>query len=116
MWDLFVAMQPKGGMDKTLFPLFVKNDILPCYPNLQKETVCCPSTGHKLKGHVILKTDTGPGHLSKDEEHLKFREDLMEIGVYILLVLPNGTKSTQKMDLEMVVYGWLHPNEPECIV
>ncbi len=98
VWDSFVAMWPKGGMDKPLFPLFIKNVILPCNPNLQKETVRCPSKGRKIKGPFILKTDTGPGCLSRDEEHLKFKEELMEMGVHILLDLPDGTESIQEME------------------
>ncbi len=41
---------------------------------------------------------SSPGHLSKDKEHLKFREKLMEMGVHIFLGLPHGTKGTQEMD------------------
>ncbi len=63
-WASLVAMRPKGGMDKTLFPLFLDNVILPCYPYIQKETVC-NETGRKIKGPLFLKTDTGPGCLCK---------------------------------------------------
>ncbi len=35
----FVAMRPKGFMDKSLYPLFINEVILKCYPNVQKETV-----------------------------------------------------------------------------
>ncbi len=61
MWNAFVAMRPKGGMDLCLFSFFIENVILPCNPGLQKETVCDPTTGRKIKGLLFIKTDTGPG-------------------------------------------------------
>ncbi len=90
-------MRPKGEMDKTLFPLFIKYVILPCYPNVQKDTIHVESA-RKIKGPLIIKTDTGPGRLSKDEAHIWFWEELMKKGVHILLGLPNKTECTQEMD------------------
>ncbi len=67
----FVAMRPKGSMDKILYPLFINEVILECYPNIQKETVR-DETGRKIKGPLIIKCDTGPGCLCKDMAHVKF--------------------------------------------
>ncbi len=44
-WESFVAMRPEGGMDYSLFPTFIKNVLIPCFPYLQKEGVCDPVTG-----------------------------------------------------------------------
>ncbi len=84
-------------MDKTLFPLFVNEVILKCYPYVQPETVR-DADGRKIKGTLVIKTDTGPGRLCKDIEHVEFCEDLLNKGVHIMLGLPNGTESTQEMD------------------
>lgn len=90
-WDSFVAMRPKGGMDTSLFPIFIQNVILPCYPYVQSETVRVPVTKRKIKGPLIIKTDTEPGQLSKELKHIEFHESLMDNGVHIALGLPNGT-------------------------
>ncbi len=97
LYPSFVAMQPKGSMDKTLYPIFINDVILKCYPNVQKETVR-DEDGRKVKGPIILKTDTGPGRLCKDITHVTAREELYDKGVHNLLGLPNGTKNTQEMD------------------
>ncbi len=97
-YNSFVAMRPKGGMDKSLFPMYIEKDILPLYPTVQRDTVRDPKTGRKLKGPLFIKTDTGPGCLSQDEEHVRFRENLEKQGVDISLGLPNGTECTQEMD------------------
>ena len=49
-----------------------------------------------------MKTDAGPGRLSKEASSLDFREDMHNVGYVILLGLPNGTAATQEMD---VCYG-----------
>ena len=81
-----------------MFPFFIENVILPCYPGLQKETVRDPTTGRKIKGPLFIKTDTGPGRLSNELNHINYREQLMERGAHIGLGLPNGTECTQEMD------------------
>ena len=45
-------------------------------------------------GPLILKTDAGPGRLSKDAESWEFREQMHDKGLVILLGLPNGTAAT----------------------
>ena len=49
-----------------------------------------------------MKTDAGPGRLSKEASSLDFREYMHNVGYVILLGLPNGTAATQEMD---VCYG-----------
>ncbi len=93
----FVAMRPKGSMDNTLYPVFLNEVILKCYPNVQKETVR-DKTGCKIKGPVLFKCDTGPGRLCKTIEHVESHKELLQKGVHNLLGLPNGTESQQELD------------------
>ncbi len=51
-----------------------------------------------LSGPLIVKTDSGPGRLSKEADSLDFREQLAAMGVHILLSLPNATSCTAEMD------------------
>ena len=94
----FVAVRKKGSMDTSLWKAFNKDIILPCYPNIANKVVRCPITKKILKGPVIMKTDAGPGRLSKTLESIDFREEMHKIGYVFLLVLPNATAATQEMD------------------
>ncbi len=91
-------------MDKTLFPLYLTQAILPCYPNVQPETVRDPVTKQNQKQPLIIKTDTGPGQLSKDTKHVKERKRLFGIILHILLGLINSTEATQELDQGFAVY------------
>ena len=54
---------------------------------------------HKLlKGPLIIKTDAGPGRLSREAQSITFREEMANKGVFILLSLPNGTACTAELD------------------
>ncbi len=64
-WPSYIAMRPKGGMENTLYSLFIEHVILPCYLNLQKDTVQ-DKTHCKIKGPLFIKTDMGPGCLGRD--------------------------------------------------
>jgi hypothetical protein len=47
---------------------------------------------------LIIKTDAGPGRLSKEASSIEFREQMVAKGVHILLSLPNATACTAEMD------------------
>jgi len=55
-------------------------------------------TGKMLKGPLIVKTDSGPGRLSSEAESIDFREEMANLGVYILLSLPNGIECQAELD------------------
>ncbi len=90
----FVSVRPKGSMDTGLWTKFNDTLIVPCYPNMAREVTRCPVTNKILSGPLILKTDAGPGRLSKDAESWEFCERMHEKGLVILLGLPNGTAAT----------------------
>ena len=94
----FISVRPKRSMDTGLWTKFNDTVIAPCYPNVAKEVTRCPVTNKILSGPLILKTDAGPGRLSKDAESWEFRERMHDKGLVILLGLPNGTAATQEMD------------------
>ncbi len=51
--ESLIVMKPKGGMDATMFPIFICHIILPYYPYIQQETVC---------DHVCKKGNGGTTH------------------------------------------------------
>ena len=46
----------------------------------------------------MVKTDAGPGRLAKEADSIEFREDMANMGVYIILSLPNGTECQAELD------------------
>lgn len=72
------------------------------------ETIHDPVTKQRLKEPLIIKTDTGPRWLSKDDKHVKEHLKLLQIGVHILLGLPNDTEVTQALDQGFAM------NKPAC--
>jgi hypothetical protein len=57
-----------------------------------------PLTKKLLSGPLIVKTDLGPGRLSKEAKSMEFCEQMAMRGVHIFLSLPNGTSCTAEMD------------------
>ena len=57
-----------------------------------------PITKKLITGPLILKTDAGPGRLSKEAESIEFCEKSAAEGEHILLSLPNGTECTAELD------------------
>ncbi len=84
----------------------------PLYLSCQNKTVR-DETGLKIKGPVFFKTDTGPGWLCNDEEHLKCHEEMLDSGLYMLLGLQNGTKNIKEMDQ---AYSEIKPATDKCTV
>ena len=54
--------------------------------------------GKVIKGPVFLKTDSGPGRFKEDMERISFLEYMHEIGLNIILSLPNGTNVHVELD------------------
>ena len=83
-------------MDATLFWMYIRDVILPLYPNISKN--CVMENGKVIKGPVFLKTDSGPGRFKEDMEHILFLEHMHDIGLNIILSLPNGTNVHVELD------------------
>ena len=94
----YFAIRRKGSMDTSLWSQFNETVILNCFPRCSNAIVRCPLTNKLLQGPVIIKTDAGPGRLSKEAASWQFRERMHEKGLIIMLGLPNGTSATQEMD------------------
>ena len=94
----YFAIRRKGSMDTGLWSQFNETVILNCFPRCSKTIVRCPLTNKLLQGPVIIKTDAGPGRLSKEAASWQFRERMHKKGLIIMLGLPNGTSATQEMD------------------
>jgi len=46
----------------------------------------------------LVKTDAGPGRLAKEADSIEFWEEMANMGVYIILSLPNGTECQAELD------------------
>lgn len=57
-----------------------------------------PATKASCKGPLIVKTDNGPGRLSKEAGSIEFREEMAQLGVFIVLGLPNATEAQAELD------------------
>ena len=93
-----LSVRKKGGTDTSLWAEYNEKIIKPCYPRMSKHIVRCPRTNKLLQGPLILKTDAGPGRLSKQADSWEARWRWHNEGLVILLGLPNGTSATQEMD------------------
>ncbi|KAI2492854.1 hypothetical protein MHU86_21695 [Fragilaria crotonensis] len=98
----FYSVRARGSMDDSLFIEYIEKVVLPLYPNISKTTKFDPVNGRLLCGPVILKVDSGPGRIVASEESISKRADFLEMGLYILMGLPNATSVQQEMD---ALYG-----------
>ena len=94
----FVSVHRKGSMDSSLWQIYLRKVILKLYPTISKTITRCPVNGFIISGPVFLKCDAGQGRLSKAAESVEFRMEMMELGLVIMLGLPNGTGPNQEMD------------------
>ena len=98
----FYSVQAKGSMDDLLFNDYIERIVLPLYPNISKHARFDPNTGKLLCGPVILKVDSGPGRIIANLENITKRAEFLEMGLLILMGLPNATSVNQEMD---ALYG-----------
>jgi len=78
-----LGVNEKGGMDDGEFSLYLKNSIMPLYPDAAPE-----------KGKwVILKCDSGPGRMN-----INLLADLRSHGFILFPGVPNTTAVTQETD------------------
>ena len=95
----FVVVRETGSMDTRLWHDLNRLVYIPCFKDrISPEPVRDPVTQKLISGPLIVKTDSGPGRLSKEAESILFREEMAAMGVHILLSLPNGTACTAEMD------------------
>ena len=94
--DYFVAVRSKGGMDNSLFQYYIRNIVLPLYPNISNESLTI--NGKVIKGPVIFKTDNRPGRMKEDITHINVLEKMNNIGLKLILSLPNATSVHAELD------------------
>ena len=85
-------------MDTGLWHQLIEVYLLHYNGRISKVPVRDPLTNKLISGPLIIKTDAGPGRLSKELESIEYRARIERLGVYILLSLPNGTSCTAEMD------------------
>ena len=97
----FYSVRARGSMDDSLFNDYIERVMLPLYPNISK-TARFDANGKLLCGPVILKVDSGPGRIVANLDSISKRAAFRELGLLILLGLPNATSVNQEMD---ALYG-----------
>ena len=86
-------------MDTSLWHNLRRHIYIPCFENkISPEPVCDRVTLKLISGPLIVKTDAGPGRLSKEASSIEFCKEMANKGVHILLSLPNATAITAEMD------------------
>ena len=94
-----ISVRHKGSMDTGLWHQLLKDVYVPLYEGrLSPEPIRDLVTMKLLSGLLIVKTDAGPGRLSKQAISIDFREEMAQLGVHILLSLPNGTSCMAEMN------------------
>lgn len=95
----YCSVRSLGSMDTSLWHILHREIYLPCFENkISKEPVRDPVTKKLISGPLIVKTDAGPGRLSIEADSIDFRTEMADMGVHILLSLPNATAATAEMD------------------
>jgi hypothetical protein len=97
----YYSVRARGSMDDSLFNDYIERVVLPLYPNISKE-VRFDANGKLLCGPVILKVDSGPGRIVANLDSISKRAAFRELGLLILMGLPNATSVNQEMD---ALYG-----------
>ena len=67
-----------------------------------------PTTKKLIEGHLIHKTNAGPGRLACAAKIMEFCNEMAALGMTILLSLPDGTEYTAELDQIYRDY------KPEC--
>ena len=98
-WPSAIAVRKKGGMNTSLWHELNRKVYLPGWKGkLSRTTVRDAVTKKLITGPLILKTDAGPGRLATEGESIDFREEMIDLGVHILLSIPNGTECNADPD------------------
>ena len=99
IYGSFISVRSKGSMDTGLWHQLLRQVYLPLYKGrISTEPIRDPDTGKLISAPLFIKTDAGPGRLSKEADSMDFREQMAAMGVHIILSLPNGTSCTAEMD------------------
>ena len=94
-----IAIRKKGSMDTELWHDLYRSVYAKCYDGkLSPEPIRDPVTRKLIKGPLIVKTDAGPGRLSNAAKSIDFCEEMRNLGVFIVLSLPNGTEAQAELD------------------
>jgi hypothetical protein len=99
MYSLYICVCSKGSMDTGLWHQLICAICTPLFEGrISPMPICDPSTKKLLSKPLIVKTDSGPGRLSKEAKSMDFHEQMATMGVHIFLPLPSGTSCTAEMD------------------
>ena len=83
-------------MDDTRFRDYIRNAIIPLYSNISNE--CIIKDGKASKGPGYFNTDSGPRRFKDDIEPVEFLENMNNLGLKIILSLPNATCVHAELD------------------
>ena len=89
------VLNEKGGMQAGGLEMFVRQNLLVCYPNTAREWTF-DDTGCVKSGPLFMQLDAGPDRYT--ETSLSFRSEMWDKGLVLFPGLPNGTSANQVMD------------------
>ncbi len=93
-----VSVRRKGSMDTGFWHQLVQDYVKLFAGAISPKLVFDPLTNKLVSGPVIIKTDGSPGRLAKEAGSAEVCAEMFELGVYIMLLLPNATSCTTEMD------------------
>ena len=89
------VLNEKGGMQAGGLEMFVRQNLLVCYPNTSREWSLDAAGGVK-SGPTFMQLDAGPDRYT--DTSLGFRSEMWDRGLVLFPGLPNGTSANQVMD------------------
>ncbi len=96
---LVINLRHMGSMDTDLWRQVFRDLYIPLYEgHISPEPIQDPVTMKLIAGPLIVKTDSGPGRLSKEADSIQVCEQMAGLGMHIFLLLPNATACTAKID------------------
>ena len=85
IYTSYISVRLKGSMDTGLWHQLLRSIYTPLYEGrISLEPIRDPLTNKLISGPLIVKTDGGPGRLSKEANSMDFREQMAAMGVHIL--------------------------------
>jgi hypothetical protein len=79
-----ICVHQKGSMDTGLWHQLICDIYTPCFKGrISPEPICDPLMNKLISGPLIIKTDAGPGKLSKEASSIKFQDHMATKGMHV---------------------------------
>ena len=97
LYSSYICVRSKGPMDTGLWQQLIRAIYTPLFEGRISPTpIRDPLTNKLLSGPLIVKTDSGPGQLSKEAKSMEFREQMATRGVHIFCLCLTAPHALQR--------------------